>query len=98
MGGIYVDGFHRTSQKGLYAAGECACQYHGANRLGGNSLLGALYGGKAAAQSVVKDFNQTQPFQEIKEEFVLSVIREKMEKYSGTMNIGIRQKELQNLM
>lgn len=98
MGGIYVDGFHRTSQKGLYAAGECTCQYHGANRLGGNSLLGALYGGKAAAQSVVKDFNQTQPFQEIKEESVLSVIREKMEKCSGTMNIGIKQKELQNLM
>ncbi len=27
------------------------CQYHGANRLGGNSLLGALYGGRVAAKS-----------------------------------------------
>ena len=41
--------------KSLYAAGECACQYHGANRLGGNSLLGALYGGKIAARSAMED-------------------------------------------
>ena len=51
MGGILVDRAHRASIPGLYAAGECACQYHGANRLGGNSLLGALYGGRVAAQS-----------------------------------------------
>jgi len=31
--------------------GECCAQYHGANRLGGNSLLGALYGGRVAAKS-----------------------------------------------
>ena len=55
MGGILVDRHHRTPQKGLYAAGECACQYHGANRLGGNSLLGALYGGKTAARSAMAD-------------------------------------------
>lgn len=41
--------------KNLYAAGECACQYHGSNRLGGNSLLGALYGGSVAAKSVMED-------------------------------------------
>ncbi len=53
MGGIYVDKGHQSSMEGLYAAGECACQYHGANRLGGNSTLGAIYGGMAAAQSAV---------------------------------------------
>ena len=52
---IKVDLHHRTDIKGLYAAGECACQYHGANRLGGNSLLGALYGGKVAANSAIED-------------------------------------------
>ena len=51
MGGILVDRCHRTSLAGLFAAGECACQYHGANRLGGNSMLGALYGGKIAAET-----------------------------------------------
>lgn len=54
MGGIYVDVNHNTTIKGLYAAGECACQYHGANRLGGNSLLGAIYGGIIAANSVIQ--------------------------------------------
>ena len=55
MGGIWVDEHHRTNIKNLYAAGECACQYHGANRLGGNSLLGAIYGGRVAAECVMKN-------------------------------------------
>ncbi len=55
MGGIWVDAQHRTSAENLYAAGECACRYHGANRLGGNSLLGAVYGGKIAAMTALKE-------------------------------------------
>jgi succinate dehydrogenase / fumarate reductase flavoprotein subunit len=55
MGGIDVDSGHRTNMKGLYAAGECCSLYHGANRLGGNSLLGAIYGGQTAAQSLYQD-------------------------------------------
>ena len=51
MGGIYVNIRHESSLRCLYAAGECACQYHGANRLGGNSLLGAVFGGMTAAKS-----------------------------------------------
>ncbi|MDO4539055.1 MAG: FAD-binding protein, partial [Coriobacteriales bacterium] len=51
MGGILVDERHRTNVAGLLAAGECACAYHGANRLGGNSLLGAIYGGMVAARN-----------------------------------------------
>ena len=50
MGGIKVDVCHRTAIKSLYAAGECCAQYHGANRLGGNSLLGAIYGGRVAGK------------------------------------------------
>lgn len=49
MGGLAVDLRHRTNIKNLYAIGECASMYHGANRLGGNSLLAAIYGGKIAA-------------------------------------------------
>ena len=55
MGGIKVDIGHHTNLNGLYAAGECACAYHGANRLGGNSLLGAIYGGQTAARSILVD-------------------------------------------
>ena len=53
MGGIDTDCAHRTNLAGLYAAGECCSQYHGANRLGGNSMLGALLGGKTAADSIL---------------------------------------------
>ena len=55
MGGINVDEAHRTSISRLYAAGECACQYHGANRLGGNSMLGAVFGGQTAAQTAAAE-------------------------------------------
>ena len=54
MGGILVNQKHCTNMNGLYAAGECACQYHGANRLGGNSMLAALYGGSVAADSALE--------------------------------------------
>lgn len=55
MGGIKVDGEHRAPVRGLYAAGECASIYHGANRLGGNSLLGAVCGGRKAAETLIND-------------------------------------------
>jgi succinate dehydrogenase / fumarate reductase flavoprotein subunit len=39
---------------GLYAAGECACvSVHGANRLGGNSLLDIIVFGRAAADEMI---------------------------------------------
>jgi len=52
MGGIRVDDDHRTNVENLYAIGECASKYHGANRLGGNSLLAAVYSGKVAARAI----------------------------------------------
>lgn len=55
MGGIRTDENHKTNIEGLYAAGECSCQYHGANRLGGNSLLGAIHGGWVAAKNIMLD-------------------------------------------
>ncbi len=56
MGGIAVDEQHRTNISGLYAAGECCGQYHGANRLGGNSMLGAVYGGGVAARTAAEEY------------------------------------------
>jgi len=56
MGGVDVDVSGRTRLPGLYAAGECACvSVHGANRLGGNSLLDTLVFGKIAANSIIDD-------------------------------------------
>jgi succinate dehydrogenase / fumarate reductase flavoprotein subunit len=49
MGGIDVDINGATAMPGVYAVGECACvSVHGANRLGGNSLLEVLVFGKQA--------------------------------------------------
>ena len=49
MGGVHVENYmtSATPLEGLYAVGECACvSVHGANRLGGNSLIELLVFGK----------------------------------------------------
>jgi len=54
MGGIAVDNGGSTSLEGLYAAGECSCiSVHGANRLGGNSLLETLVFGKLVMNTML---------------------------------------------
>jgi len=45
MGGLWVDVNQMTNIPGIFAAGECEYQYHGANRLGANSLLSCIFGG-----------------------------------------------------
>ena len=52
MGGIEVDNKSQTSVSGLFACGECANhKVHGANRLGGNSLLEIVVFGREAGKS-----------------------------------------------
>jgi succinate dehydrogenase / fumarate reductase flavoprotein subunit len=55
MGGIWVNGEDQaTNVPGIYAAGECEYQYHGANRLGANSLVSCIFGGGLAGPAAVK--------------------------------------------
>ncbi|ALS26792.1 succinate dehydrogenase flavoprotein subunit [Paenibacillus cisolokensis] len=54
MGGMWVDYNQMTNIPGLFACGECEYQYHGANRLGANSLLSAIYGGMVAGPKAVE--------------------------------------------
>ncbi|HXM96564.1 MAG TPA: succinate dehydrogenase flavoprotein subunit [Candidatus Dormibacteraeota bacterium] len=55
MGGIWIDGENQaTNVPGIYAAGECEYQYHGANRLGANSLVSCIFGGGVAGSAAVK--------------------------------------------
>lgn len=55
MGGIWVNGEDQTTNvPGIFAAGECEYQYHGANRLGANSLVSCIFGGGLAGASAVK--------------------------------------------
>lgn len=49
MGGVRTNQWGETAIPGLFAAGECACvSVHGANRLGGNSLLETIVFGRRA--------------------------------------------------
>jgi succinate dehydrogenase / fumarate reductase flavoprotein subunit len=68
MGGLWVD-FEKDEQgggirhhsprnnattiPGLYACGECDYGFHGANRLGANSLLSASFSGRVTGEAVV---------------------------------------------
>jgi len=54
MGGMWVDYNQMTNIPGLFAAGECEYQYHGANRLGANSLLSAIFGGMVTGPKAVE--------------------------------------------
>jgi succinate dehydrogenase / fumarate reductase flavoprotein subunit len=53
MGGLWVDFTQATNIPGIYAAGECEYQYHGANRLGANSLVSCIFGGFVAGPTAV---------------------------------------------
>jgi succinate dehydrogenase / fumarate reductase, flavoprotein subunit len=54
MGGVVVDTNCRTKVKGLFAVGEVISQIHGANRLGGNSLLDTVVFGKIVGSEAAK--------------------------------------------
>lgn len=68
MGGIPVDidghvkSSPTTKVEGFYAAGECACvSVHGANRLGANSLLEALFFGEHVGETIAKELDHIRP-------------------------------------
>jgi len=59
MGGIDADINGATALPGLYAAGECACiSVHGANRLGGNSLVETVVFGRLVAEKIIEDVEE----------------------------------------
>lgn len=101
MGGIWVDYNQMTNVPGLFAAGECEYQYHGANRLGANSLVSAIYGGMIAgpkAVEYVKGLKKS--VQDISSSVFDSFHKKQTDKYesllgmSGTENAYVIHKEL----
>jgi succinate dehydrogenase flavoprotein subunit len=48
-----------TNVPGLYAAGEVEYQYHGANRLGANSLVACIYAGRIGGPAMVRYGRET---------------------------------------
>ena len=106
MGGIPVDinGHVRKNTKefveGLYAAGECSCvSVHGANRLGANSLLEALFFGRHVGKNISEDLDKI-PFENAAQEAaqkMLDEIKFIMEN-NGNQKVSQLRKELQDTM
>jgi len=105
MGGLWVDFDQKTSIPGLFAAGECDYSQHGANRLGANSLLSAVYGGMAAGPKALEYIQGLKkPTDQVSSSIFEAQVREDSKKYEsilamdGTENAYLLHKELGELM
>ncbi|MEC0172311.1 succinate dehydrogenase flavoprotein subunit [Paenibacillus graminis] len=101
MGGMWVDYNQMTNIPGLFAAGECEYQYHGANRLGANSLVSAIYGGMVSGPKAVEYIKGLKKsVQDISSAVFDSFHKTQTDKYesllamSGTENAYVIHKEL----
>ena len=66
---------------GLYAAGECACaSVHGANRLGGNSLLDIVVFGRAAGNHII-EFLKTHRYHQVLPDESVNCALERLERW-----------------
>ena len=103
MGGIDVNIDGASPLPGFYAAGECACvSVHGANRLGGNSLLETVVFGKRVGH-VAGDYVKDKPKQPRTNALERALKREQemldqMQKANGTENPYTINAELNKLM
>ncbi|MFD1956159.1 succinate dehydrogenase flavoprotein subunit [Paenibacillus thailandensis] len=101
MGGLWVDYNQMTNIPGLFAAGECEYQYHGANRLGANSLLSAIFGGMVSGPKAVEYIKGLKKSAEDVSSAVFDrAAKEQTDKYesilkmNGTENAYVIHKEL----
>lgn len=101
MGGMWVDYNQMTNIPGLFACGECEYQYHGANRLGANSLLSAIFGGMVTGPKAIEYIKGLKKSAEDVAESVFERERSKQAskyesilKMDGTENAYVIHKEL----
>lgn len=101
MGGMWVDYNQMTNIPGLFACGECEYQYHGANRLGANSLLSAIYGGMVTGPKAIEYIRGLKKSSEDLDQSVFERERSKQAnkyesilKMEGTENAYVLHKEL----
>ena len=107
MGGIPVNkhGHVRKNSKelveGFYAAGECSCvSVHGANRLGANSVLEALFFGRHVGQTIVQDVKDGIPFEDASVEDAQVALKrlETIKRSNGNERVPKLRDELQQSM
>lgn len=100
MGGIKTDINARTNIRNLFACGECAeASIHGANRLGGNSLLEIVTFGKIAG---INASNEEKNILEIKTSHNYAKLEEekinKIFNYSNKINFYTQKDNIGNLL
>ena len=107
MGGIPVNingHVRKNSQElveGFYAAGECSCvSVHGANRLGANSVLEALFFGRHVGDNIVKDLKEGIEFIDATEEDANATLEEmeRLRSLNGTQRVPDIRNDLQQSM
>lgn len=105
MGGLYVDYNQMTNISGLFAAGECDYSQHGANRLGANSLLSAIYGGMVAGPNAVDYVNTLETsYEDLDENVFTRAVESEQNKWdnilalNGTENAYVIHRELGEIM
>jgi len=89
MGGLWVDYDQMTNIPGLFAAGECDYSMHGANRLGANSLLSAIYGGMVAGPKAVEYVSGLDvSAEDLSSSLFDGHVMQEEEKWQGIMNLN----------
>ncbi|MBI2791327.1 MAG: succinate dehydrogenase flavoprotein subunit [Gammaproteobacteria bacterium] len=87
--------------EGLYAVGECACvSVHGANRLGGNSLLDLVVFGRAAGIHVNESLNNGMGFGLLKQDDIERAMSRltRWDQSSGGEKVSVIRHELKKIM
>lgn len=88
MGGLWVDYNQMTSIPGVFAAGECEYSQHGANRLGANSLLSAIYGGMVAGPKAIEYIDGLDKHvDDLPSSLFEKVVKEEEEKFEKMMSM-----------
>jgi len=96
MGGLWVDMNQQTNIPGLFAVGECEYQFHGANRLGANSLLSCIYGGMIVGPNAVKYAKGLKKSSDAISENVYEAHRKQQaEKYESILNMDGKENPYQ---
>lgn len=101
INGQVIRDIHNNVVPGLFAAGECACvSVHGANRLGGNSLLEAVVFGSVTGKEMSKQLDNGVDFLELPEEPEARVVERfnKLYKSKGEVKAVDLREELQVTM
>lgn len=88
MGGIWVDRKHHTNIPGLLASGECDYQYHGANRLGANSLLSAAHSGTISGPEAMRIANSDELGEPLTDEELLLARQATVDEFEKIMNMN----------